>query len=409
MKYNQDIDVLPATRFSGPLILGWDDENLLEMSLKDVYFRTFGFKVEKFLIYVTNIGIGNNTNMMGAGIGYTSSFIGEYEKKRALFVQRIEKNNCQITIYISEKNSITFCGANPNDTWKNVGLYKKFCGTELFGLEHPIIQKIIHDKQYRTISDINSKSFFIDWLNQHSTIIELHKKLQKLYPPNYIFDVRELCAWRTMLKAIGCINITPFEKNESEYEFWTRNEISIIDQNILQDLYNNGFLQAIPNYITNVSKEFWKCFEESLNHSKNWNDGKIRILSIITNNFTYEELQNRLKVSSKIIAKARTYCNINDQNILQDLYNNGFLQAIPNYITNVSKEFWKCFEESLNHSKNWNDGKIRILSIITNNFTYEELQNRLKVSSKIIAKARTYCNINGLGCSMLNKPIITRV
>ncbi|RHZ82504.1 hypothetical protein Glove_109g387 [Diversispora epigaea] len=137
--------------FRTPLILGWDNEELLETSLKDVYFRAFGFKVEKFLIYVTNIGIGNNTNMMG---------------------------------------------------------------------------------------------------------------LQKLYPSDYILDDRELRVWRTMLKAVGC------------YEFWSRNENSIIDQNILQDLYNNGFLQAIPKYINNVSKEFWKVF-------------------------------------SKIIAKAQTYCNIN--------------------------------------------------------------------------------------------------
>ncbi|CAG8584350.1 1212_t:CDS:2 [Diversispora eburnea] len=103
------------TRFSVSLILGWDGEKLLEISLKDVYFCAL-----------------------------------EYEKKRSLFVQRIEKNNCQITIYTSENNSITFCGTNPDDTWKNVRLYKKFRGMELFGLEHSITQKIIHNKQYVT-------------------------------------------------------------------------------------------------------------------------------------------------------------------------------------------------------------------------------------------------------------------
>ncbi|RHZ49726.1 hypothetical protein Glove_515g4 [Diversispora epigaea] len=272
VKHNQDIDAPPEvnmysdiesissvaitslyqrlfsntkTRFSGPLILGWDNEKLLETSLKDVYFRAFGLKVDKYLIYVTNIGAGNNKDLMGAGIGYMSSFIGEYEKKRALYLQQIEKNGSRITIYPSGQSPIIFHGETPNNAWKNVGL----------------------------------------WLNQHSTIIELHGKLKKLYPPNYILDDRELRAWKTMLKAVGCINITPFGKNESE--------------------------ATIPNYIINVSKEFWKCFEKSLNHSKNENDGKIRILSIIANNFTYEELQNRLKVSSKTITKARIYCDMN--------------------------------------------------------------------------------------------------
>ncbi|RHZ63157.1 hypothetical protein Glove_332g31 [Diversispora epigaea] len=255
------------TRFSGPLILGWNDEKLLERSLNNF----------------PDVGTGNNKNKMGAGIGYTSSFIGEYGKKRALYLQKIEKNNSQIMIYLPEQNPIVFCGTIPDDTWKNTKLYKKFHGMQLFGLEYPMTQKVIQDKHFITCTPVA-------W-NNEATIIELHEKLKKLYSSNHTFDDYELRAWRMMLKAVGCVNITLFEINKSK-----------VNQNILQNLYNNGFLQAIPNHVTNI---------KSLNCNKNGNDSKIRILSIIANNFTYKELQNYLEVSSKTIAKARIYCNIN--------------------------------------------------------------------------------------------------
>ncbi|RHZ59139.1 hypothetical protein Glove_365g252 [Diversispora epigaea] len=72
---------------STPSVAITNNKELLDTSLIDVYFCAFGFEVENFLIYVTNIGIGNNINTIGVSFGYTSSFIGEYEKKRALFVQ----------------------------------------------------------------------------------------------------------------------------------------------------------------------------------------------------------------------------------------------------------------------------------------------------------------------------------
>ncbi|CAG8719201.1 19026_t:CDS:2, partial [Gigaspora rosea] len=60
---------------------------------KGVQFRPFVFKIEKFLLYVISLEIGSNIEMMGASIRYMSSFIGEFKKKRALFVQTIEKDN----------------------------------------------------------------------------------------------------------------------------------------------------------------------------------------------------------------------------------------------------------------------------------------------------------------------------
>lgn len=45
----------------------------------------------------------------------------------------------------------------------------------------------------------------------------------------------------------------------------------------------------------------------------------------------------------------------------------------------VSNKFWNCFQKSLAINKKGNDGKQRILSIIANDFKYEDLQNQLSV------------------------------
>ncbi|CAG8522053.1 14985_t:CDS:2, partial [Gigaspora rosea] len=60
----------------------WDDSELLELSLEGVQFRPFAFKIEKFLLYVISLGIGSNIEMMGAGIGYMSSFYCEESEKQ---------------------------------------------------------------------------------------------------------------------------------------------------------------------------------------------------------------------------------------------------------------------------------------------------------------------------------------
>ncbi|CAG8448960.1 336_t:CDS:10 [Scutellospora calospora] len=233
--------------------------------------------------------IGSNIDMMGAGIEYMSSFFGEFKKKRALFVQTIEKDNCKVSIYSLEYETIFILGKTPDDVWKNIGLYKKFCGTQLFGLEHSLTQKIISDQN---ILNCTPSAWNNEILMNNFLIIELQEKLRQLYLSQYEFSEHEICAWKTMQKHV-------------DYEFWSHSSISDIDQNTLQLLYDSGFLRTIPNYIIDISSKFWKCFQKSLNENKNGIDGKIQILSII--------------VSSKTIAKARAYCNINGPGCL--MYN----------------------------------------------------------------------------------------
>jgi len=68
----------------------------------------------------------------------------------------------------------------------------------------------------QTISNIQWHEFFIDWKNSSCTIIELYNSLTALYPSQYKFKDRELFAWKAILKATGCHEITPFTKDESK-------------------------------------------------------------------------------------------------------------------------------------------------------------------------------------------------
>ena len=56
-----------------------------------------------------------------------------------------------------------------------------------------------------------------------------------------------------------------------------------------------------PTNFYDKSNTFWNCFRKSLTINKKENDGKQRILSIIANNFKYEDLQKQLSVCIKVV------------------------------------------------------------------------------------------------------------
>jgi hypothetical protein len=68
----------------------------------------------------------------------------------------------------------------------------------------------------RSLANIEWYTFFIDWLEKESTIIEFFSQLEMIYPKNYEMKKRELSAWQTMLRTSGCHNITPWTHYESK-------------------------------------------------------------------------------------------------------------------------------------------------------------------------------------------------
>ena len=73
-----------------------------------------------------------------------------------------------------------------------------------------------------------------------------------IYSPNYKLQNKEIRAWRAMLQASSCTNITPYLNKESQLEFQSKADNPNINHAIIKTLYKNGFLQLINNSSTPV-------------------------------------------------------------------------------------------------------------------------------------------------------------
>ena len=87
----------------------------------------------------------------------------------------------------------------------------------------PLLQEIFFLRK-QTKSDLNWMEFIENWKNQQSEIIELRTSLTKLYGSNYQINPRELCAWRSMLRHMGCVEITPYNQNQCEVRIISMNK-----------------------------------------------------------------------------------------------------------------------------------------------------------------------------------------
>jgi hypothetical protein len=85
-----------------------------------------------------------------------------------------------------------------------------------------------------------------------------------------------------------------------QFEFWTRSINPDRDRETLETLYNLGHLQSISQKLQNQADQievFWECIQKSLDANKKGHDGKRRILSIIADQFSYNEIKENLNVS----------------------------------------------------------------------------------------------------------------
>ncbi|RHZ45238.1 hypothetical protein Glove_682g66 [Diversispora epigaea] len=272
------------TEYSGSIIMGFYNNNIVEKLVKDVIFFPLFISIESFSVVITK-----------------SKIIAQYQ------------------------------GETPNNVWKKTGINKKFEGNDLFGIMYPVVQSILqqfpndfrictpnewnnsdflqqafdqHIKSRKIITSIllDWKKLFDDWLLQKSTIIQIPKMLQKIYPIDYQLQDKEIRAWKAMFKACGCNNVTPFEKDISNIEFWSKALDSSGDQETLINLYNAGLIQLekkkeITSEIEiNYNEIFWESFRFALKNNKRGIDGKIRVLSIIADKFRYQDLREKLQM-----------------------------------------------------------------------------------------------------------------
>src|SRR2546429_544264 len=86
-------------------------------------------------------------------------------------------------------------------------------------------------------------------------------------------------------------------KYEYQIELWTKSPNPITERETLTSLLKAGLLTPIPIHMPNATRTFWSRFGRALSDNKKTYDGKRQILSIIAEDFTYDELLNNLGVS----------------------------------------------------------------------------------------------------------------
>ncbi|RIB06040.1 hypothetical protein C2G38_2218079 [Gigaspora rosea] len=160
------------------------------------------------LFVVFGIGISKNQDWNYAGTSYQSSFVNNIGKRRLLYVQSFIASKCNITIYEENKFKTIINGTTPTDSWLKID--------QEWNNEILLEQIFRYHLKKRTKSNINWIEFIHNWKNQESKIIELRTSLAQLYEPKYQINSRELCAWKSMLRHIGCTEITPYNKDQSE-------------------------------------------------------------------------------------------------------------------------------------------------------------------------------------------------
>ncbi|RHZ85228.1 hypothetical protein Glove_69g34 [Diversispora epigaea] len=138
------------TRFSGLLVLGWQDDNITQQLSNDVLFTPMEILINSLKIFVYEIGVSSNENWHNAGSGYKSSLIHKYNDRQAIYVSQIDDDKCILEIYQDNQIKKRFEGESPNDVWNNSGQIKKYNGNQLFGPENFLIQNSIQQHKVPT-------------------------------------------------------------------------------------------------------------------------------------------------------------------------------------------------------------------------------------------------------------------
>ncbi|RHZ69442.1 hypothetical protein Glove_283g56 [Diversispora epigaea] len=227
------------------------------------------------------------------------------------------KSICKIKIYHETILVTIFERNTPTEVWKKTGILQKFDSFVLFDLNDNYVKKRLELRESPTCRPTNWQNIFLKWTKKACGIMEIRLALQEIYPENHVFNKREIRAWHTFLKTIGCTNITSFGIDESKYKFWTKEVNPLHDQETLHTLFNNGFLRItlfvdLSKSCNNFTKRLSNCIVESYETNKKGVKGKRRILFIVADKFTLKELNlMKFRMSSRTIQEARIFARIN--------------------------------------------------------------------------------------------------
>ncbi|CAB4375625.1 unnamed protein product [Rhizophagus irregularis] len=135
-----------------------------------------------------------------------------------------------------------------------------------------------------------------------ASLIHTYEKKQSIYVSRFeekkcIVEIYQECALKRQF-----IGTTP-----DEHQLWTKSPNGQADKAAFSTLYKRGFLTSIPKNMPNATRTFWTYFKQALANNKKGPDGKQRVLSIIANEFTYEELKQNLNVGRHTILESRIH------------------------------------------------------------------------------------------------------
>ncbi len=226
-------------KYPGTTMLGFHDSYMIQQMLNDVDFRPFMISLYNIKILIVSIPDNNNYE------GFTSSFMYKYKQKQSVIWQKVERESFSISIFQDGEMVKQFHDTTAFSVWNQIQFLQNYNGNDLFGISHPLVQSKVKERYEKlfpktcTLDDWNNEKImqhmfklylkkhvpgneelwfrvFYRWNNQKSTIIEINSFISDVYNDNHEIGMRELRAWRAILEAIGCKNITPFERDVSD-------------------------------------------------------------------------------------------------------------------------------------------------------------------------------------------------
>ncbi|CAG8713647.1 15805_t:CDS:2, partial [Racocetra persica] len=268
-------------KFSGLVYLGLNQDKTAQKLLENITFYPFIIKLENISIFVGSLGKILYSNPNKVGCRYMASLFYKYKAKQSVFSQYIRDNLYTITIYQNSQIIAKYNDSSPNAIWQQTGILKSIPGNILFAINHPTtLQKLkqAYEIKFLHQTPIPNQCTYTDWDNKiiMEHLFELHLNKAVIF-----------CA-------AGCTEITPYNKEISEVEFWTNAPNPGKDRDTLRNLYEDGFLNissqtsSDKEIISQASSDkahislqifpdkiFWNCFRDSYDANSIGIDGKI--------------------------------------------------------------------------------------------------------------------------------------
>ncbi|PKB96579.1 hypothetical protein RhiirA5_470704 [Rhizophagus irregularis] len=466
------------TRFSGPMIMGFDKPDICKKLLEGVLFRPYFVNFELVRVFVFGIARSENDQWGYAGVGFKSSFLFYLAKEHCLFLQELKKIECELNVWRIMLRNIGCHDVTPfskqdlklyefgflmsqpvnfydvsNTFWN---CFQESLTTNKKGDDgkQRILSIIANDFKYEELqkqlsvsNDLISKARIHCHLNgpggssmkkpsftREKLLSEKLQEFEKFIndkahvvmssyktdsktgaPIKYLRDTKQALWEKFHAEFPNGIHRTTFKTKLQGNEYIYREDLGGLCSTCsrFSGPMIMGFdkpdickklLEGVLFRPYFVNFELVRVFVFGIARSENDQWGYAGVGFKSNHKFSECEL-NVWRIMLRNIG-----CHDVTPFSKQDLklYEFGFLMSQPVNFYDVSNTFWNCFQESLTTNKKGDDGKQRILSIIANDFKYEELQKQLSVSNDLISKARIHCHLNGPGGSSMKKPSFTR-